>query len=63
MADPSQSCYGTDVSSARLSVRSSESEENSNSPMEAGSDLEGGSDIVGSDYDNEEAIAAAYTGD
>jgi hypothetical protein len=66
MADSSQSCAGTDISSAGLLVYSSEICKSSESDMKTSSDMVGNdmvdSDIERSDYKNKKAIADAYTG-
>jgi hypothetical protein len=69
MAQPNRTSSGTDISSAGLSsnssghVSSSSPESEAASDMDDESDVDGGSDMGGSEYGNEEAIAAAYTGD
>jgi hypothetical protein len=69
MAVPMHSCNGTDISSAGLSVHSSEihgsseSDVEASSDMQEGTDMEEGSDMEESDDENEDTIAAAYTGD
>jgi len=69
MAQPNRTSSGTDISSAGLSsnssgnVSSSSPESEGASDMDDDSDMDGGSDMGGSEYGNEEAIAAAYMGD
>jgi hypothetical protein len=69
MAQPTRTSSGTDISLAGLSsnssgnVSSSRAESEGASEMEDDSDMDGRSDMGESEYGNEEAIAAAYTGD
>jgi hypothetical protein len=69
MGDDIHASSGTDISSAGLSsnssgtVASSSIESEGASDMSGDSDMDGGSDMGEDEYDDEEGIAAAYTGD
>ena len=69
MEDAIHTSSGTDVSSAGLSSNSSGTAASSNIESDGSgdrngdSDMDEGSNMEGSEYENEEAIAAGYTGD